>query len=333
MNKLIDQFDREHDYLRLSVTDKCNFRCFYCNPNTAKECNTGKSSLLSYEELLRIISIFSSKFGFKKFRFTGGEPLVRKGFVNFLSDVNELKKKFNFEIGLTTNGFLLSDNLNEIISTGVSRLNISLDTLKKERFKDITKIDVFENVYNAILKAIDSELAPIKINTVIMKGVNDDEILDFVDFVKDKNANVRFIEFMPFSDNNWNKNDFLSFKDMKNIVEQKYKLTPIENSSSDVAKDYSIDGFQGKVSFISSISEHFCSSCNRVRISSKGEFRLCLFSDGVKTVNFKELFRAGLTDEAIVEKLQVAIQSKWEKHPDAKELKEMKSNNMLNIGG
>jgi len=331
--KLIDKYGRVHDYLRLSVTDKCNFRCFYCHPNTLKECNTGKYSMLSFEEHLRIIKIFSSKFGFKKFRFTGGEPLVRKGFVDFLSSVNELKKQFNFEIGLTTNGFQLSDNLEKLKLSGVDRINISLDTLKRERFKEITKTDVFENVYNAICRTIDIGYNPVKINTVIMKGVNDDEINDFVEFVKDKNVNVRFIEFMPFADNNWNDAEFLSYQDIKKVVEKEYALIPIIRNRNFVAKDYSIGGYKGQVSFISSISEHFCSNCNRLRISSKGEFRLCLFADEVQSVNFKQLFKIGLNDDEIEEKIREIVLNKWEMHPNAKELKEMKTNNMLRIGG
>ncbi len=331
--KLIDKYGRVHNYLRLSVTDKCNFRCFYCHPNTSKECNTGKDSMLSFEEHLRIIRIFSSKFGFKKFRFTGGEPLVRKGFVNFLSAVNALKKQLNFEIGLTTNGFQLSENLEKLRLSGVDRINISLDTLRRERFKEITKTDVFENVYTAIQRTIDIGYVPVKINTVIMKGVNDDEILDFVEFAKNKNVNVRFIEFMPFADNNWNDAEFLSYKDIKKIVEKEYALIPIIRNGNFVAKDYSIGGYKGQVSFISSISEHFCSNCNRLRISSKGEFRLCLFADEVQSVNFKQLFKIGLNDDEIEEKIREIVLNKWEMHPNAKELKEMKTNNMLRIGG
>jgi len=331
--KLIDKYGRVHDYLRLSVTDKCNFRCFYCNPKTSKECNTGKESILSYEELLGIIRIFSQQLGFKKFRLTGGEPLVRKGIIDFLYEANELKKQSYFELGLTTNGFYLSDNIEKIKSAGVDRINISLDTLQKKKFKEITKIAVIENVFDGIYKSIDIGFSPVKINTVIMKNVNDDEILDFADFAVNNDVNVRFIEFMPFADNDWNKDDFLSYRDIKNIVEQKYRLSPILNQENSVAKDYLIEGEKGRVSFISSISEHFCSSCNRVRISSHGDFRLCLFSNGAAHLNFKQLFKESKTDDDIIASLENLMFTKWEKHPDEDSLKEMKSNNMFKIGG
>jgi len=333
MEVLKDKYGRVHDYLRLSVTDKCNFRCFYCHPETSKECNTGKSSMLSFEELLRIIIIYSEQFGFKKFRFTGGEPLVRKGFVDFLSEVNELKKQYNFEVGLTTNGFQLSENLEKLKLAGVDRINISLDTLRRDRFKEITRIDVFDRVYKAINDTIEIGFSPLKINTVLMKGVNDDEIIDFVEFAKEKSINIRFIEYMPFADNNWNIEEFLSYRDILNIVEERFKLIPLNNNGNSVAKDFAISGSKGIVSFISSISEHFCGHCNRLRISSNGEFRLCLFADDEKTLNFKYLFRNNISNEEIANKIRETVSTKWEKHPNEIVLKKMKTNNMLSIGG
>lgn len=333
MEILKDKYGRVHDYLRLSVTDKCNFRCFYCHPDTSKECNTGKSAMLSYKELIRIIEIFSEHFGFKKFRFTGGEPLVRKGFVDFLNDVKELKKLYGFEIGLTTNGFQLSENLEKLKLAGVDRINISLDTLQRDKFREITKTDVFERVIKAIQDTINFGFSPLKINTVIMKGINDNEINDFVLFAAQKNINVRFIEYMPFADNNWSSEGFLSYGDILKSVEKNFTLIPYNNNGNSVAKDYGIIGSNGIVSFISSISKHFCGHCNRLRISSNGEFRLCLFADDEKTLNFKQLFKTNISNEEIAEKIQDVILTKWEKHPNQLELKELKTNNMIKIGG
>jgi cyclic pyranopterin phosphate synthase len=333
MVNLIDRFGRIHNYLRISVTDNCNFRCFYCNPNSAKDCNTGKDSLLSFEEISRVINLFSSHFGFNKFRFTGGEPLVRKGFIDYLSDIQKLKNKLNFKVGLTTNGYLLSYYLPKIIDAGIDNINISLDTLDRIKFKQITKIDVFDNVLNSIYNTLDYGFDNLKINVVVMKGINDDEILDFVHFAITKNINIRFIEYMPFSDNDWNKEDFFSYFDMKSIIETKYKLIADNTNNNSVAKDFILSGYNGKISFISSISEHFCNSCNRVRIASNGDFRTCLFSDDKKSLNFKYLFKNGFDDNDIALKVIEMINDKWEKHPDEISLKKLKSNNMFMIGG
>lgn len=331
--KLIDRFDRVHDYLRISLTDKCNFQCQYCNPDGMRNHLSEKKNILTFEEILRIIKIFSAELGFKKFRFTGGEPLVRKGIFYFFHEVKKLKEYNDFEVGITTNGSLLAGNTQKLKENGIDKLNISLDTLKKDRFISITGRDELSNVTNVIEEAVENGFTPVKINAVIIKGVNDDEILDFIEFVKNRNVNIRFIEFMPFGNNDWQKDGFISFREINEIVSQQYKLVPIINDKNSVAKDYQIVGHEGKVSFISSISEHFCSSCNRVRITSDGKFRLCLFTDGKHELNFKDLFRACFSDEEIINQLHNVVNNKWEKHPTSEELVNMESNNMLRIGG
>ncbi|HED08883.1 MAG TPA: GTP 3',8-cyclase MoaA [Ignavibacteria bacterium] len=330
--KLIDRFNRTHNYLRISLTDKCNYNCIYCNPNKLND-KFGKMNLLSFEELLRVIEIFAGELEFKKFRFTGGEPLIRRDVFKFFGDVGKLKSIYGFKTGITTNGSLLKGRVGELKNSGVDSLNISLDSLNKNKFLSITQKDEADRILNVIDEAIENGYSPVKVNAVIIKGINDGEILNFVDYFKDLDVNIRFIEFMPFGSNTWQRNGFISYKEIKNLVEEKYSLSVLSSDKNSVAKDYQMDNFPAKVSFISSISENFCSTCNRVRISSTGKFRLCLFSEGKHEINFKELFQKKYSNEDIVNELSEAIKHKWEKHPEPEELSEMMANNMMTIGG
>ena len=330
--KLVDRFNRIHDYLRISLTDKCNYNCVYCNPNKLNARND-KANILSFEELLRVIEIFAKELEFKKFRFTGGEPLVRRDVFNFFREVKKLKSIYGFKTGITTNGSLLKGRTREFKASGIDSLNISLDSLNKNNFLSITQKDEADRILNVINEAIENGYSPVKINAVIIKGINDNEILNFVDYFKNLDVNIRFIEFMPFGSNTWERNGFISYKEIKNLVEEKYSLSVLSSDKNSVAKDYQMNNYPAKVSFISSISEHFCSTCNRVRISSTGKFRLCLFSEGKHEINFKELFNKNYSDAEIISQLKEAIQYKWEKHPEPEDLSEMMNNNMMTIGG
>jgi len=331
--KLIDSFNRKHDYLRISLTDRCNYNCIYCNPNRRKSSPGKKNSLLTFEEIERIIEIFTAKLEFKKIRFTGGEPFVRKDLFSFFRSVNKIKQKYNFKIGLTTNGSLIYDKVDELKRSGIDYLNISIDSLNRRKFEMITGSDDLPQLLKVIEEAEKAGFNPVKLNAVVIKNINDNEILDFIEMFKDRNVNVRFIEFMPFGSNEWVKKGFISFKKMKSVVESKYKLIPVVPGANAIAKDFKIVGARGKVSFISSISNHFCSECNRVRISADGTFRLCLFSSGEKEINFKNLFRNGANDEEITQLLKKSILTKWEKHPDVEILSKEIKNNMMEIGG
>jgi len=330
--KLIDRFNRTHDYLRISLTDKCNYKCIYCNPNLLSE-KLEKMDLLSFEELLRVIEIFAGELNFKKFRFTGGEPLIRKDVFNFFNEVNDLKSKYKFTTGITTNGSLLKGRVKELKLSGVDSLNISLDSMNKNKFISITQKDEADRILSVIDEAIEIGYSPVKVNSVIIKGINDNEILNFVDYFKNMDVNLRFIEFMPFGSNEWERNGLISYKEMKNIVDEKYSLSLLISDKNSVAKDYQMNDHLAKISFISSITDHFCSTCNRVRISSTGKFRLCLFSEGKHEINFKELFRKNYSNKDIINELHEAIQHKWEKHPEPEELSQMMFNNMMSIGG
>ncbi len=334
MKQLIDSYGRVHNYLRISLTDKCNLNCLYCNPTDYHYRAFHNKKILTYEEIVRVVKIFTSMLGFEKIRFTGGEPLVRKDILTLFDSVNELKKQYDFEMGLTTNGTLLEDKIEFLKQSGLDKLNISLDSLKPDKFKMITGKDNYENVIRSIAKAEQLGFNPLKINVVVIKDINDDELLSFVDFFKDRNVNIRFIEFMPFGNNSWSKTGLISFSEMKQRIEQEYNLVEIPSEKNAVAKDYSVLGYRTKVSFISSISNHFCDSCNRLRITSEGKMKLCLFSTGENEINFKELFAdSNNTNNDICDIVSSTLQLKLKEHPEVEELLTLDKNNMLSIGG
>lgn len=328
---LYDKYGRKHNYLRISLTDKCNFNCIYCNPNNSSGLN--KDNLLTYEEILRVIKLFTEELNFTKIRFTGGEPLVRKGVFDFLSQVKKMKDKNSFTIGITTNGYLLSGNASKLRQLGLDALNISLDSLNPSLFAKITKSDRLENVIRAIDESINVGFDPVKINMVVIKGINDHEVIEFINYFKNKNVNLRFIEFMPFGSNSWERAGFISYKELIEQINLHYSLIPLAKDKNAVAKEYQLSGFKATVGFITSMSEHFCDTCNRLRINSKGDLRVCLFSKGKEDVNFKELFKENCSDNEILTMIQNALNYKWEQHPEAEELVELSSNNMMEIGG
>lgn len=334
MKKLIDRFQRTHDYLRVSLTDKCNLNCSYCNPIGEEFEKLRMSHILSYEELTRLIKIFVVNLGIKKVRLTGGEPLTRKNVEALFEMLHKIQLDNFFELGITTNATLLAEKINFLKKNGLTKINISLDSLNPEKFKQITAHDDFYKVMAAIYKAEELGFSPVKINSVIMKGVNDDEILDLVDFVRDRNFNIRFIEYMPFTKNGWNDQKFISYNDIKKIVETKYEFIDIVSDKTNVAKEYRLAGYKGRVSFISSISNHFCDSCNRLRITSEGNLKLCLFSSKENEIPLKTLLRTpDVTNEDIAKVISNSLQKKELKHPEIEELLKIDQNNMLRIGG
>lgn len=334
MKQLLDNFNRVHDYLRISLTDKCNLNCLYCNPLNRSKTLLSKSLFLSNEEILRLINIFVKEFGFNKIRFTGGEPLVRSDIFALLEKVNQLKRVSDFQVGLTTNGTLLDGKLSKLKEFGVDKLNISLDTLNSEKFKFITARDNIESVMQAVKKAKELDFPSLKINVVIIKNINDNEIIDFVNFAIENELNVRLIEFMPFGNNSWAKYGLVSYAEMFNIVKENFKLEEIIKDNNSVAKDYRIKNTKGTISFISSISNHFCDNCNRLRITADGKMKLCLFSTGKDDINIKQLLSSEIfTDQEIGMLIEKSLNKKALKHPDVDELLRLEKNNMLSIGG
>ncbi len=327
---LVDSYNRVHNYLRISLTDKCNLNCIYCNPNSITNRLEKASQILGYDELLRLINIFS-EIGINKIRFTGGEPLVRKGADDFFES---LKNKYSdITFCITTNGILLEEKLENIINSGIRKINISLDSLNNDCFIKMTGSSELTRVLSSINKVQEHEINP-KINTVIIKGINDNEILDFVGFAIERNLNVRFIEFMPFNCNGiWNKG-FMPYTEVKKIIERKFILVKANQDSSEVAKDYKIEGNPGIISFITPISEHFCENCSRLRLTADGSLKFCLFTPEDKKIDLKIYLRdKNYLDSDISQIIVSAIKNKQPERPDIDNLVQLKNLNMLKIGG
>lgn len=327
MNKLVDSFGRKHSYLRISVTDRCNLRCTYCMPAGGifwKE----HSAILNYEEIRRLAKLFV-ELGVTKIRLTGGEPTIRKNIEDLIGKLSELAGIET--LAMTTNGLFLKDKALTYKECGLNALNISLDTLKKERFIRITKRDNFESVINGILSSISAGFSQIKLNVVVMKGINDDEVLDFIDFIKDKPINIRFIELMPFKENNWDFSQFVPYSQIKETIEQKYKLISIKREASNVAKDFCIRGLLGTVSFITSMSESFCGNCNRIRLTADGKLKTCLF--GNNEISLKDAMRRGATDSELTQMICDALYNKPLEHKPVEELVKEDNRRMIEIGG
>ncbi|MCX6153102.1 MAG: GTP 3',8-cyclase MoaA [Candidatus Kapabacteria bacterium] len=331
MTELTDRFNRKHEYLRISLTDNCNLNCIYCSPIGSCIPKTEKKDILTYEEIIRIVNLFAVA-GFKKFRFTGGEPLLRRDVLALFEKLSELRKKYKFELLITTNGILLHDKIDKLMEYGVERLNISLDSLKSDNFIKINgSKDYLQIVIDNIEQAIAADIK-IKINTVIIRGINETELIDFCDFSIKYSVNVRFIEFMPFSSNNWNKEQFISSAEMREIISAKYLLKRLDQDLS-TSDNYLIEGTGGMIGFINPISDHFCSSCNRLRISSDSNLKLCLFSESSGSINFKKMINQNYTDSQMLDIISAALQNKESEHSAITNSKLLLNNEMLNIGG
>ncbi len=329
MNQLIDQFNRIHTYLRISVTDRCNLRCTYCMPADGIILDK-RDHLLTFDEIVRLSSIFAG-LGVEKIRITGGEPLVRKNLPELISRLKNIPGINT--IGMTTNGVLLTDHINQLKKAGLDKINLSLDSLRPERFKMITLRDHYNDVFRSIDAALEAGYDPVKLNTVVIRGFNDDELPDFVELARNHPLNIRFIEYMPFKSNRWNMESFISYTDMIKMISRHYPLKPVqaENDPNSVAKDYMIDGFRGKISFITSMSEHFCDSCNRVRLTSDGAIKSCLFHSS--EVSLRDLMRNNATDAELTEIIRSAVFMKPAAHAPVNELIKMDNRTMTEIGG
>ncbi len=323
---LIDEFNRVINYIRISITDRCNLRCKYCVDGTFSF--TPHDEILSYEELIRFAKICAD-LGVSKIRLTGGEPLARKGISYLLSEINKIKGID--DISLTTNGVFLGSKILELKEAGLKRVNISLDTLKKERFAFITGVDAFDDVLMSIEKAMYAGLSPIKINTVIIKGFNDDEILDFAKLAKIFNHHIRFIEYMPFGDSNlWDNSKIITSHEIEERIRTQYELAPSVSSDKGPAKMFNIKDGAGKIGFISPVSSHICSECNRIRLTSNGMLRPCLFSD--VEYDIKKLIRDGRNDEDIKAFIREVVKVKPEKKHEIGQIKKCQKS-LRHIGG
>ncbi len=288
-----------------------------------------KQELLTFDEITRIARVFVN-LGVDKIRITGGEPTVRRELETLivqLSSLNGLKT-----LAMTTNAVLLREKALIFKEAGLQALNVSLDTLRKERFGQIAKReDLFEDVLVGIDTAIKVGFTPLKLNVVVMDKVNTDENLDFVRFVQDKPINVRFIEYMPFKDNQWSQAGFFAYQAMKALISEHYQLIPMQNKASDVAKDFYIEGFLGTVSFVTSMSDSFCGTCNRLRLTADGAIKSCLFYPA--EVNIRDLLRQGISDIELEEIIHQVLLEKPEAHPPMEEILSEHNRSMIEIGG
>ena len=307
--ELVDRENRHLNYLRISITDRCNLRCLYCVPE-GRIPKLGHADVLTYEEILRLVRI-GTGLGIRKVRVTGGEPLVRKGAVELLARLVHIEALR--DVSLTTNGVLLEANAQKIYDAGIRRINISLDSLRRDKYAHITGYDHFERVWAGIQRALEIGFAPIKINVVAMRGINDDEILDFGRLSLDTPLHVRFIEYMPIGNSRATTRDQILTPEIQDRMAALGQLMPLDAGLGDgPARRYRIAGARGEIGFISALSHHFCSHCNRLRLTADGKLRACLLSD--RYVSLKETLRSGAPDEQLIERFQEAVRQKRARH-------------------
>ena len=305
--ELVDLFGRVHRDFRISVTDRCNFRCQYCMPEEGLDW-LKREELLTFEQITRVTKILVENYGIDSDRLTGGEPTLRANLPDLISMLSELP----IEIALTTNGITLEKNAHLLRSAGLSRINISIDSLKAEKFKEITLRDEMQKVIAGIESSLEAGLSPVKINVVTMRGINDDEILDFAKFGRDLSVIVRFIEFMPLdADENWSTAAVVSQQEIFSTINSVYPLEAVERSSAPASRFRYLDG-QGEIGIVASVTQKFCGTCDRIRITADGQFRNCLFSN--EELDLKEALRSGSSDREICELLESAVLAKREGH-------------------
>nr|NP_788494.1 molybdenum cofactor synthesis 1, isoform C [Drosophila melanogaster]Q8IQF1.1 RecName: Full=Molybdenum cofactor biosynthesis protein 1; Includes: RecName: Full=GTP 3',8-cyclase; AltName: Full=Molybdenum cofactor biosynthesis protein A; Includes: RecName: Full=Cyclic pyranopterin monophosphate synthase; AltName: Full=Molybdenum cofactor biosynthesis protein C [Drosophila melanogaster]AAN11896.1 molybdenum cofactor synthesis 1, isoform C [Drosophila melanogaster] len=309
---LTDSFGRHHTYLRISLTERCNLRCDYCMPAEGVPLQP-KNKLLTTEEILRLARIFVEQ-GVRKIRLTGGEPTVRRDIVEIVAQMKALPELE--QIGITTNGLVLTRLLLPLQRAGLDNLNISLDTLKRDRFEKITRRKGWERVIAGIDLAVQLGYRP-KVNCVLMRDFNEDEICDFVEFTRNRPVDVRFIEYMPFSGNKWHTERLISYKDTLQIIRQRWPdFKALPNGPNDTSKAYAVPGFKGQVGFITSMTEHFCGTCNRLRLTADGNIKVCLF--GNKEFSLRDAMRdESVSEEQLVDLIGAAVQRKKKQHADA----------------
>ena len=299
---LLDSFGRHIYYLRISVTDRCNLRCIYCMPPEGVP-HIPHYEVLSYEEISTIVEI-AAELGFTKIRLTGGEPLVRKGLPRLIGMLSQIKGID--EISLTTNGTLLKKHAFELKEAGLERVNISLDTLKAEKYRYITRLGNLEDALDGIEAARDAGLFP-KINAVVMRGINDDEVLDFARLTY-QGWNVRFIELMPFT----RTAEFVPAEELRQHIELLGSLESYSSTGNGPAEYHRLPGAQGTIGFITPVSKPVCSYCNRMRLTSDGQFRSCLLSD--EGIDLKNPLRNHVSRQELKQLMLKGVSSKPEKH-------------------
>lgn len=328
---LQDLHGRNHGYLRISLIERCNLRCTYCMPEEGVQLSP-KSHLMTYEEIYEIAKTFV-KHGVTKIRLTGGEPLVRKDIPIILEKLATLP----VELSITSNAVIIDKFIGVLKETGVKNINVSLDSLNREKFKHITRRDEFDKVYNNILLLV-NEGFKVKVNAVLMKGFNENEIIDFINLTKELPIVIRFIEFMPFDGNKWDISKMVSYAEVMQIVNASFteeQIERLQDAPNDTSKNYKISGYQGSFAVISSVTNPFCDSCNRLRLTANGQLKNCLFSSTES--DLLTTLRAGKSIEPIIQK---AVQAKFKIRGGMDTLEKLqepklysKNRSMITIGG
>ena len=292
--QMYDSHGRVHNYLRISITEHCNLRCTYCMPAEGIAL-TPKSHLMTADEIVSIAQTFVH-LGVTKIRLTGGEPLVRKDAASIIQRLGKL----GVELTLTTNGILVHDFIDTFKEAGIKALNVSIDSLQNEKYTTITRRNYFEKLWENLDLLCQNDFQ-VKLNVVVIKGFNDNEIIDFIELTKDRNIQIRFIEFMPFDGNQWNKEKLVSYAEILSQVSSFYNDEVVERISdkpNDTAKNHKVQSYKGSFSVISSVTNPFCSSCNRIRLTADGKLKNCLFSNS--ETSLLETLRAGEPIEPLI---------------------------------
>lgn len=306
---LTDTFQRQHDYLRISITERCNLRCLYCMPADGVQLSPSKE-LLTAPEIMYLSRLFVSQ-GITKIRLTGGEPTVHPQILSILRQLGDLRKNGLKDLAITTNGLTLSRKLDSMLESGVTAINLSLDTLDPFQFQIMTRRQGYERVMDSIDRILEAKrlgaAVKLKINAVVIRGLNEMQILPFVELTRSKDLEVRFIEYMPFQGNQWASAKMLPYQEMLSIIENQYGgLEKVKDHPNDTSKTYQVPGYMGRIGFITSMTEHFCGTCNRLRITSDGNLKVCLF--GNSEVSLRDMLRNSFNEgEAIDEAAWEAI--------------------------
>lgn len=330
-NILRDSQGRDHTYLRISLTERCNLRCTYCMPANGIPLSP-KSHLMTYEEIYKIAKTFVNN-GVTKIRLTGGEPLVRKDIPIILEKLATLP----VELSITSNAVIIDKFIDILKKYNVNKINVSLDSLDESKFKHITRRHEFKKVYNNILLLV-KEGFTVKVNVVLIKGFNDNEIINFINFTKDLPVVIRFIEFMPFDGNKWDMSKMISYAEVMTYVNNAFaedKIERLQDAPNDTSKNYKIKNYKGSFAVISSVTNPFCDSCNRLRLTANGQIKNCLFSS--KESDLLTTLRSGKSIEPVIQKAVLAKLKVRGGMDTLKKLKEPKLHNnnrsMIAIGG
>jgi len=310
---LSDSYNRPIRDLRVSLTDRCNFRCFYCLPHGEPPI-APKEQMLSFEEIEYVCEIFVG-LGIEKLRLTGGEPMLRRDIETIIRKLSPLKTSGLRDLALTTNGYYLPDRAQSLKDAGLDRVTISLDSLKRDVFKRMTGVDVLDKVLAGIAAAKAVGLEPIKINAVIVRGHNEDEVADFAAFAREYDVKMRFIEFMPLdSGHEWAREDVVSGKEIRERISERFPLVRVDAArGSDTSSRYRFaDGAPGEIGIIAPVTEPFCGACSRIRLTADGQIRTCLFSTVEHSL--RDVVRSGASRAEIIEYIHSVIQKKEPRH-------------------